>query len=78
MPRTEQSQPKSSQKKNQTVTEGEWCKLMFEWTSWIRKESFMLKYYARIDPYQFSIYEWARNVVELRWIRNEESKEQQE
>lgn len=51
---------------------------MFEWTSWIRKESFMLKYYARIDPDQLSINEWARNVVELRWIRQQESNTENE
>lgn len=47
---------------------------MFEWTDWLRQTNFSLIYYAKIDPYQLSIDEWARKVKELQWIRDQETK----
>ena len=48
---------------------------MFEWTDWIRQTNFSLRYYANIDPYELPINEWAMRVIELLWIRQEETKE---
>ncbi|WP_206748207.1 hypothetical protein [Pseudotamlana carrageenivorans] len=68
--------PKTTRKSN-NVSEKEWCKLMFEWTSWLRQTNISLRYYLKIDPYTLTEKEWAMRVVELQWIRLEENKQHQ-
>jgi len=53
----------------------EWGRQFKQWVDNVRKLNAQLRYYYGVEPGNLSITEWAFRVNEMKWIRQEEAKQ---